>query len=409
MKLSIKTLHDQLVEDKWRKDNPFEEHILTTSRILNSTWTSLDEKETAIGAWLQFNQPCVFGKVAAKCKRVHYCILTSTDLRENDAFIQAKIHRERKIWQQLALTGEVSAAHSFLLLVCCDRVMSATPDYNLKHFATHLQSLITRDQELDDHGNDRSFQNIFLKHPSTGDYYKFKVIMDFFSAAGDGRWWVDHRVPGGIAFSFNSLGHMIRTQEWYQSSPDRLAWATKLAMTTIDSAAKHPKHGVATWLIDIGHGKPLKHTKCPFADVEKLPAKLKGKDWTAYEGFHHTDHSVRAEFFVNRPGVPTRNRPWRMDFSYIYSRTKEEDSEIVDGVIVTENVVYSELGSPDEWRIAAPKLSTTPFEDIHAIDNLKGSTSRRPIEVELQIQRDLAVCRSWEMDDAELQTHFARI
>src|SRR5205823_13856784 len=39
----------------------------------------------------------------------------------------------------------------------------------------------------------------------------WKVGVNYFSAQGDGRWWHDHRIPGGMAFSMNSVGHMARS------------------------------------------------------------------------------------------------------------------------------------------------------------------------------------------------------
>ena len=35
--------------------------------------------------------------------------------------------------------------------------------------------------------------------------------VNYFSAQGDKRWWQDHRFPAGLAFSVNSVGHMVKS------------------------------------------------------------------------------------------------------------------------------------------------------------------------------------------------------
>lgn len=49
----------------------------------------------------------------------------------------------------------------------------------------------------------------------------------------------------------------------------------------------------------------------------KNPSVLEGMDWTRYEGVLHTDHAVRAEFFLDREVAPMKTRPYLMDFTYL--------------------------------------------------------------------------------------------
>jgi hypothetical protein len=57
--------------------------------------------------------------------------------------------------------------------------------------------------------------------------------VDFFACAGDGRWWHDHRFPGGIAYTANSTGHMMRFRDWYQAKDQSEAWGLKQAMLNL--------------------------------------------------------------------------------------------------------------------------------------------------------------------------------
>ena len=34
--------------------------------------------------------------------------------------------------------------------------------------------------------------------------------VNYFCAQGDRRWWHDHRIPGGMALSVNSVGHLAK-------------------------------------------------------------------------------------------------------------------------------------------------------------------------------------------------------
>ena len=36
--------------------------------------------------------------------------------------------------------------------------------------------------------------------------------VNVFAAAADGRRWQDHRIPGGLGFSVNSVGHLVKSK-----------------------------------------------------------------------------------------------------------------------------------------------------------------------------------------------------
>jgi hypothetical protein len=43
-------------------------------------------------------------------------------------------------------------------------------------------------------------------------------------------------------------------------------------------------------------------------------------DENTYEGWYHTDHSLRTEFF--NPTSTRRAEPWELDFRYLHARTE---------------------------------------------------------------------------------------
>lgn len=218
--------------------------------------------------------------------------------------------------------------------------------------------------EIDEAGNDRAFETLYLRNPNDQSYHRFTFTVDFFASAGEGRWWTDHRIPGGLAFTANSLGHMVKTREWFENKDQQEAWALTVAMRTIDAAQETP-FGKATWLIDLDNGRSLKGLACPFKDTEDHVSK----DWTAYEGLLHTDHSIRREFFAGEAEEPPlEGRPWLMDFTYIYDPSQADYKLFMGEDVVPEEVVYGEIGPPSEWRIRsrprAPKGRVSVNPDI---------------------------------------------
>ena len=197
---------------------------------------------------------------------------------------------------------------------------------------------------------------LYLRNPHAGGFYGFRFNADFFACAGDGRWWRDHRFPGGIAFTANSTGHMMRYRDWYQEQEQNESWALKQAMLTIQNAAPTKstdssdavEQGRATWLRPLdASGKPLaEDSPCP---VERMPTMLGGKDWTRYEGVLHTDHSVREEFFFDREIAPTASKPYLMDFTYLYDETGDDFEEFSRGKRFDDSAVFAEIGRPEDW------------------------------------------------------------
>jgi hypothetical protein len=133
-------------------------------------------------------------------------------------------------------------------------------------------------------------------------------------------------------------------------------------------------------LLDLVGGKSTKDVPCPFkGEVLQI---LKGKDWTTYEGLIHTDHNIRKEFFENREVPSSASRPYRNDFTYLYSQNQDDYVKFTAGTRVGEDAVYKEIGPPSSWTTRGGK---------HA-----GPSRTRAQEAEVRALLD--VCARWEKD-----------
>jgi hypothetical protein len=372
--------------DKWRQSVGFSPDIDLAHEVLLYPKSSLAEKELALGLWLQRHQPCMFGRIAAKQGKMHYCILTGEHLSKSDDEIRGFISEENKLWKHRALLGGATTRHGFMLVILDEDIAFAEPNDALKRFSEKIRTLWVSESEPDSIGNYAACEDLYLRKPSDGRYYKFTFNIDFFASAGDKRWWLDHRIPGGIAFSANSLGHMLRHLEWYddKSEKDSISWGVKEAMYTIASSVPHPKYGRSTELIDAVKGYALKGNACPFATDYKLPGPIQGKDWTTYKGTLHTDHSVRDEFFDMSDEPVRKARPYNMDFTYIYNIDDEDYVRFMGGQLISKNEIESLIGKPQDRRVFRARVKHRTAAQIESINQA------------------LNKMQHWEISEAEL-------
>ena len=376
-------LFTRLSGDVWRVSHPFNDDMLQANALLQNTAATEEEMAECARLWCLRRQPCQFGKVAASEGRIHFCFLTEQAVSTwSDEEIVEKIAEEKQLWKQRAAVEPLRGAHSFVLVVASPRVALAAPDQHLRAFSDRILELAG--WEPDRRGarrkNTVTSDFLYLKHPSDGSFYGFRFNADFFACAGDGRWWHDHRFPGGIAFTANSTGHMIAAREWYQGKDDGRAWALKQAMLTINNAmptretdnADPSEQGRVTWLRSLdAEGKPLVHdSACPLA---KVPTTLEGKDWTRYEGVLHTDHAVREEFFLDREVAPTASKPYLMDFTYLFDEGQDDFVQFTGGKPLTSEHVFAEIGRPEDWTHRARKavISRSDAEAITVAEQLQ--------------------------------------
>lgn len=382
-------LFDRLSGDPWRVSHPFSDDILQANALLHNPAATEDEMAEGLFSWCQHRQPCQFGKAAAKQRRIHFCFLRETAVAEwSDDEIAEKIGEEKRLWKQRAAFDPQRAAHSFVIVVASPRVTFAAPDQHLRAFSDRILALAGWDASNQGgrRKNTVTSDFLYLKNPHGGEFYGFQFNADFFACAADGRWWRDHRFPGGIAFTANSTGHMMRFRDWYQSKEQNESWALKQAMLTVQNAAPTrsaesgdpAEEGRATWLRPLdANNKPLVvDSRCP---LDRVPAMLEGKDWTRYEGVLHTDHAVREEFFLDREIAPTASKPYLMDFTYLYEETEDDFDAFSRGKRFDTAEIYAEIGRPEDWTHRA------------------GTTVQaRSEEQAAAVAEQLLACRSWD-------------
>jgi hypothetical protein len=346
--------------DRWRNEsaNGFTDEMMAVNRVLNHPYANDTQRREALEPWLQRHQSCIFGRLAAAQGAMDFCFLTHDDLLDGDDGIRKKIREAKIFWKHRALRGE--AKHGFMIVFCDNKVALANPDEALYRFALHLQELAGWSGRPHINDNHIVDEWLYLRHPETKKILKFTFSVDFFAAAGDRRWWHDHRAPGGIAFTANSLGHMAKQQEWYGRRTDRTEWALRTAMNTIDNAAtkdsaqRHIPYAPATYLLrNRPDMRPYTWTAASKpSDLERLH----GADCGTYGGYLHTDHAVREEFFRADVEPQYRERAYMMDFAYIFDPSNPDFAPFMAGVEASDEEVRRNIGRIEDLNfIAASK------------------------------------------------------
>lgn len=393
---TVSELFSRLDGDSWRITHPFSKEILEANALLHNSAATDDEMAECMNLWCSKFQSCQFGKIAANRGGIHFCFLRESAVANwTDEEISEKIDEERRLWKQRAAFDPSRAAHSFMIVVASHRVSYTPPRQDLRAFADRILEL--SGWEPDRRGarrrNTVTSDYLYLRKPDVNAFYGFRFNLDFFACTAEGHWWHDHSLPGGIAFTANSTGHMMRHREWYQQGNDSPAWALKQAMLTVANAARvDPRTGRvlsriavegepdgvrATWLRKLSpDGKAWLNVACP---VASMPTALQGMDWTRYEGTLHTDHAVREEFFVEREMPPTASSPYLMDFSYLYDATQPDFQDFSGGKPFTEEEIFAEIGRPEDWT--------------HRSDH---STAPRSDEDTVLVAQQLTACRAWQ-------------
>jgi hypothetical protein len=311
--------HACTVSDSVRQTLPFSNDLRAAS---SDIWAAKDDADAAqaLRTWLTSHQPCLFGRIAAKNNLLSYCIVSETDLARGDDWVFGKIQNARLGWRQEAVRGE---KHGFILLLASERLAGAMPSDSLAQVALRFGTLYLEEELSADRVH---LEHLFMSSPSAnGDVvHMWPAGVNVFCAQGDGRWWADHRVPGGIAFSVNSVGHMVKSAKWRAeygryaeglSLPalvgpkgprvDSLEMALALAIGTINNA-QDTVSGKATIL----------HSRDDHDTVT-----VKGHDSvsaSSYTGYYHTDYTVPTLYF--RPDVarPSDAAQLSLDFTYLH-------------------------------------------------------------------------------------------
>jgi hypothetical protein len=328
---SIAELHSCLTPDPWRSESHFAEDIYAANAQILATNNSMEIAD-ALRQWLQKFQPCLFGRLAAKMDLLSFCILTKDDLVKEDAFIKTKIQEARTNWTREAFQGKKSG---FIVLAASFELANAEPNLALREFAARLCSLYL----LDDIATDTIYSDeVFLEKPDVArTTWKWLAGVNVFATCADSRWWQDHRIPGGLAFSVNSVGHMVKsgmlaevmaemnrllgghTEDIVISKVDSLEKALEFAMRTI-FLASDAVSGKATELLPIP--SEVSSSAVPRCPV-KLPSFLRDKNYCEYKGKYHTDVTIPAEYFTPDVTASSTGREHRLDFTYLFQKDVE--------------------------------------------------------------------------------------
>lgn len=339
---TVRDLYHQLEPDPWR--TAFSDDIAAVHERVLQPGVDRSAIADAINNWLASWQPCLFGKIAAKQGLLRFCVLTEDDLTRSDDEIRDAIQGARSRWWTDSFDGYASG---FVLLAISERLANARPSGILQALATRLCSLhlfeqppVAEDAVCTD--------SIFLEKPGKARRtWKWTVGINFFGSQGDGRWWHDHRIPGGIALSMNSVGHMAKSgaihkamhaldksidtvaEDWSNSHVSSLEKALVLAMRTIKVASEGEHPG--TRLFDAAENVPS--VACPFT----LPPDLNGFNHCEYAGRYHTDHTIPSPYFRDDVGQPSDTRHFdNLDFTYLFDKTLDDYSVMAEGLQVRE-------------------------------------------------------------------------
>jgi len=317
--IPISTLYERLTRDTWRDEHPFSERLAKVTAKLHSD-APLSDRLGDLAAWLSDQQPCLFGTLAARSNAITYCLITADDIKRGDLHVREVIQRQRVEWTRDGLLGKKSA---FVLLASSPELTTATPDEHMLAFAQRLCSLYLLVDAIPDTVH---LDELYLEIPGHSPaIWKWHSGVNFFAASADGRWWQDHRIPGGIGFSVNSVGHFVRSGQLSRAwatlqttlgetpdkpllRPESLQKALELAMRTIAKASNGPS-GKATQL-----QPKTSDAKCPY----EMPSALAEFDCRTYKGQYHTDETIPSIYFHSDVTKPGDARSYNLDFTYLF-------------------------------------------------------------------------------------------
>ena len=342
--MNLEDLLDALEPDDWRTANPFSPDIEDAHAALFNPRASRAEQAEVLAEWLKKNQPCLFGRMAAKTQ-IAYCILTEADLLKGEDRVRDIIQQSRLVWRREALLGK---KHAFVIELISPTIAKARPGLALRDIALGLCQIYLCGESVQTDEILLDSLPLEISRPDLHEHRIWRVGVNFFGAPGDRTWWHDHRIPGGIAFSMNSVGHMTRARLESEvpkrpalglvEPADRLVdFALLYAMRTIHTASKGPLPGTRLAVRD---------GSCPLSDAIRGASLREMAPFNErfYLGQYHTDTTVPSEYFN-----PSRTRPptdeFNLDFTYLHDRTESA----YDLMAIGESVLRSEILAALGW------------------------------------------------------------
>lgn len=375
---TLRTLLARLRVDPWRQQRQAFSGDLVDAQHQILSAATVPQVTAVLASWLERYQPCLFGRIAAKRGLLSYCILDEEDFALGDAAVRDKIQAHRLRWTAETHYGLKSG---FVILVRSERISTARPTAPLLALAQRLASLYLLE---DVKPNEIYMDEVFLEAPGTPPMtWKWLAGVNVFAPQADGRWWHDHRIPGGLAFSVNSVGHLVKSGLLAKAMMDlhaklgvddagdppaivdSLPKALDLAMRTISLAAATP-WGRATELVELSD--EMRRADTPACPVE-LPEFLRGKSHCQYAGWYHTDQTLPREYFRSSASRPVSQSRRLLDFTYLY------DDKI-------DNPDYRRLG-------AGVRIRSTGFDALAAAGHKRRKTS--PVKMNASSSARLAL------------------
>jgi hypothetical protein len=342
MLLDIKFHGDR---DAFRTKRPFSEDIEAAHSILFNPRYDKWKKLNIYRKWVANGQPCLFGKAAAKTKSVFICLLEEHEIlrmKKGDEDLRDTIQDNRQAWKRYALEGSHS---SFMVLLLSQSLVNKEPSDKLKEICRRLLELYMEVDRIEDDTIVPQREYVFLR-TGPGKFLKFGTLPNVFCAQGDGRWWHDHRTPGGIMITSNALGHFELSRSGTIVITDKeTAHGLDNAMRTIKNAYGNERkvrglaHCPATQLVGRAEGEdsPIREG-----------SDLRGFSPNHYEGFFHTDHLVPSVFF-NKERDPKELKSYD-DLSFKY--------------------IFDPIGDPQDHRELMTGTEATAFEVKRNMDRL---------------------------------------
>lgn len=338
---TVRTLLSALGPDPWRRSTPFSEDIAAIHAAVFAPEPEPARAAAAIRSWLERRQPCLFGRIAAKYDLLSFCLLTEEDLKGPDEAIRDKIQGCRMEWSRLAYEGKKSG---FIVIALSPMIAEAIPDVRMLRLAQRVGELYLEHEVAPDQ---IYLDSIRLEAPAyERPTWEWATGVNYFCAQGDRRWWHDHRFPGGMAFSVNSVGHMVKSgviarasqellslldvpeDNWFPPKVESLPQALELAMRTI-ALASQAVSGRATFLLPMPENTAgLAVPVCPV----QLPPSLRDKNFCEYAGYYHTDVTLPSEYFRAEVERPADVRERTLDFTYLFDSKLDNPDYRVVGV-----------------------------------------------------------------------------
>ena len=330
--------------DRFRQTHPFSEDIESTHAILFNSRYDKWRKLKAYRRWVAGGQPCLFGKAAARTNSVFVCILEEHEvlrMSKGDDDLRETIQDHRQAWKRCALEGGFS---SFMVLLLSKSLVDKEPGDQLKEICRRLLELYMEVERIDDDTIVPQREYVF-RRTGPGKFLKFGTLPNVFCAQGDGRWWHDHRTPGGIMITSNALGHFEVSRSGSGISEKETTHALDNAMRTIKGAYGNEKrvrglaHCPATRLVPRGpdDDSPIREG-----------SDLRPYSPNHYQGFFHTDHLVPSVFF-----------------------SKERDQkELKSYDDLSFRYIYDSIGDPEDHRELMTGIEATAFEVKRNMDRL---------------------------------------